>query len=53
MTDPDPSRDATPAMEICNSCDINPMEPGSEAGYCAECHDAAGERQDQMRAEQS
>lgn len=25
------------ALDICNACDINEMEPDSAAGYCAEC----------------
>lgn len=25
------------ALDICNGCDINEMDPESEAGYCADC----------------
>ncbi len=29
------------ALELCNCCDVNRMDPASPAGYCRECEAAA------------
>lgn len=29
------------ALTLCNCCDVEPMAPGSRAGYCTDCEASA------------